>query len=187
MTTINISYKGLTVAYEVIFNTPIGSLKVGDSIFFSVKNEASGIDEEKEFLVVHKGRPSNLYNTTCNGVWLLMKDCCLETKFSDNANNNNYYNSKPYNYLNNFSDLLVDQNIKDAIKTVDIPYFSGGNSEEISSLPVKCFLLGGYEVGLTTALDNSPLLVDGAKLDYFIGDVAGNSTRAATYNGNEAY
>ena len=29
----------------------------------------------REFLVVHQGKPSSLYDESCNGTWLLMKDC----------------------------------------------------------------------------------------------------------------
>ena len=29
----------------------------------------------KEFLVVHQGKPSSIYDDSCNGTWLLMKDC----------------------------------------------------------------------------------------------------------------
>ena len=29
----------------------------------------------KEFIVVHQGKPSSMYDESCNGTWLLMKDC----------------------------------------------------------------------------------------------------------------
>ena len=28
----------------------------------------------RDFIVVHKGKPSGIYDASCDGVWLLMKD-----------------------------------------------------------------------------------------------------------------
>ena len=42
---------------------------VGSTVKLKVNGTA------REFLVVHQGKPSSLYDESCNGTWLLMKDC----------------------------------------------------------------------------------------------------------------
>ena len=49
-------------------NKAISTLAVGSSVYLNV----GGV--RKEFLVVHQGKPSSLYDSSCNGTWLLMKD-----------------------------------------------------------------------------------------------------------------
>ena len=41
---------------------------VGSTVKLKVNGTA------REFLVVHQGKPSSLYDESCNGTWLLMKD-----------------------------------------------------------------------------------------------------------------
>ena len=160
MTTINISYRGLVTEYEVGFNTPISSLLVGDSIYLKV-NEV-----DTKFIIINKGKPSDLYDDSCNGVWLMMEGCCESTEFGSN-NINNYEESYPRRYLGGTFLTLLDQNVRNYIKTVNIPYFSGGNSTSVSNLTVKCFILSGHEVGFIDN-SNSTIPVDGATLEYFV-------------------
>ena len=161
--------------------TTIGTLAVGKTITLNVNGAA------KEFVVVHQGKPSSLYDDSCNGTWLLMKDI-YENRVWQSGNINKYENSDIHAYLNSTFLNLFGSNIKDAVKQVKIPYRKNGgpggtDQSGANGLPTKIFLLSGYEVGWTTS-DNSDLPVDGAKLDYFTASSGGNSKRIANFNGS---
>lgn len=162
-------------------NKAISTLAVGSSVYLNV----GGV--RKEFLVVHQGKPSSMYDASCNGTWLLMKDC-YENRAWHSSNVNKYESSDIHSYLNSTFLNLFDSNIRDAIKQVKIPYRKNGGSDGTdqsgaNGLPCKVFLLSGYEVGWTTS-DNSYFPVDGAKLDYFAASSGGNSKRIANFNGS---
>lgn len=161
--------------------TTIGTATVGKTITLNVNGAA------KEFVVVHQGKPSSLYDDSCNGTWLLMKDI-YENRVWQSGNINKYENSDIHAYLNSTFLNLFGSNIKDAVKQVKIPYRKNGgpggtDQSGATGLPTKIFLLSGYEVGWTTS-DNSDLPVDGAKLDYFTASSGGNSKRIANFNGS---
>lgn len=44
------------------------SLAVGSSVYCNVNGTKT------EFIIVHQSKPSSLYDDSCNGTWLLMKD-----------------------------------------------------------------------------------------------------------------
>ena len=169
---------------EEYTKTTIGTLSVGKTITLNVSGTA------KEFIVVHQGKPSPLYDDSCSGTWLLMQDI-YENRVWQSGNINKYESSDINTYLNSTFLNLFDSSIKDSIKQVKIPYRQGGGSggtdqSGANGLPVKIFLLSGYEVGWTTS-DNSYLPVDGAKLDYFTASSGGNSKRIANFNGSASY
>ena len=142
-----------------------------------------------EFLVVHQGKPSSLYDDSCNGTWLLMKD--IYKTMAWDSSNNDYKNSDVHSYLNGTFLGLLETNIQNAIKQVKIPYRNGTGSggttaSGANGLSTKIFLLSGYEVGWTTS-DDQYFPVDGAKLDYFTASSAGNSKRIANLNGTATY
>lgn len=145
----------------------------------------------KEFLVVHQGKPSSIYDDSCNGTWLLMKDCYVSRAWHS-SNVNKYESSDINTYLNNTFLKLLDSNIQDAIKQVKIPYRQNGGSggtdrNGANGLSTKIFLLSGYEVGFTTS-DNSYFPVDGAKLSYFESGTGSSALnkRIAYLNGSAA-
>lgn len=143
-----------------------------------------------EWLVVHQGLPSSIYDASCDGTWLLMNDI-YEKRVWDSGNINKYESSDIHAYLNNTFLNLFDSNIKDTIKQVKIPYRKNGGSggtdqSGANGLPAKIFLLSGYEVGWTTS-DSSYFPVDGEKLDYFTASSGGNSKRIANFNGSSDY
>ena len=162
-----------------------GSLAVVSSVFTNVNGTKT------EFIVVHQGKPSSLYDDSCNGTWLLMKDV-YENRQWNSSNVNNLENSTIHSYLNSTFLNLFDSNIKDAIKQVKIPYRKNGgsggtNQSGANGLSCKIFLLSGYEVGLTSS-DNQYFPQDGAKLSYFesgTGTSAKNK-RIAKLNGSAA-
>ena len=167
-------------------NKAISSLAVGSSVYLNV----GGV--RTEFLIVHQGLPSSLYDTSCNGTWLLMKDC-YENRAWHSSNVNKYESSDIHSYLNSTFLNLFDSNIRDAIKQVKIPYRKNGGSDGTdqsgaNGLPCKVFLLSGYEVGWTTS-DNGYFPEDGAKLSYFESGTgsSANNKRIAKLNGSAAF
>ena len=164
-------------------STKLSALSVGSTVKLNVNGTA------KEFLVVHQGLPSSLYDSSCNGTWLLMKDI-YEKRVWDSSNND-YKNSDIHAYLNGTFLGLFDSDIQSAIKQVKLPYQNGtGSGGSIASgsngLSTKVFLLGGYEVGWTTA-NGSYFPVDGACLSYFSGTSVTDSKRIAYYGGSAAF
>ena len=141
-----------------------------------------------EWLVVHQGLPSSIYDTSCDGTWLLMKDI-YEKHVWSSSNSNKYESSDIHAYLSSTFLKLFESNIKDAIKQVKIPYRDGGSGGTDQSgangLSCKIFLPSGYEVGWTTS-DNKYFPVDGAKLSYFESGTgaSANNKRVANYNGS---
>lgn len=164
-------------------STKLSALSVGSTVKLNVNGTA------KEFLVVHQGLPSSLYDSSCNGTWLLMKDI-YEKRVWDSSNND-YKNSDIHAYLNGTFLGLFDSDIQSAIKQVKLPYQNGtGSGGSIASgsngLSTKVFLLGGYEVGWTTA-NSSYFPVDGACLSYFSGTSVTDSKRIAYYGGSATH
>lgn len=167
-------------------NAQLGSKAVGSIVKLKVGGVA------KEFIVVHQGKPSGMYDASCDGTWLLMKDI-YENHVWQSENVNKYESSDIYTYLNNTFLNLFDNNIRDVIKQMKIPYRKNGGSggtdqSGANGLPAKIFLLSGYEVGWTTS-DYVHFPVDGAKLDYFEAGTgsAADSKRIANLNGSPAY
>lgn len=162
--------------------TRISDLEIGRSIKLNLNGTPW------EWLVVHQGLPSSIYDTSCDGTWLLMKDI-YTTHVWGSSGNNKYESSDIHAYLNSTFLSLFESNIKDAIKQVKIPYRNGGSSGTDQSgtngLSCKIFLLSGYEVGWTTS-DNQSFPVDGAKLSYFESGTgtSANNKRVANYNGS---
>ena len=61
----------------------------------TVKLEVNGV--ETDFIIVHKGLPSSMYDSSCNGIWLLMKDIYVDRSWD--SSNNDYANSDIHTYL----------------------------------------------------------------------------------------
>ena len=166
-------------------NAKLGTKAVGSIVKLKVNGTA------KEFIVVHQGKPSPLYDESCNGTWLLMKDC-YESRQWHRSNVNKLESSTIHRYLNSTFLNLFDSNIKDAIKQVKIPYRKNGgsggtNQSGANGLSCKIFLLSGYEVGWTSS-DNQYFPQDGAKLSYFESGTgtSANNKRIANLNGSAA-
>ena len=144
-----------------------------------------------EFLVVHQGLPSDIYDASCDGTWLLMKDI-YENRAWNSSDSNVYETSAINTWLNGDFLGLLDSKIQSAIKEAKIPYRSGGGSKGTdqsgaNGLSCKVFLLSGYEVGWTTS-DSSYFPVDGAKLAYFERGTgtSANEKRIASLDGSSA-
>ena len=147
-----------------------------------VKIKVNGAVED--FIVVHQGLPSSIYDDSCDGTWVLLKDIYVTDRFSNNSYNS-YKDSNIHSYLNNTFYDLIDSDIRAAIKQVKIPYWNGkGNRGSLATgsngLSAKIFLLSSYEVG---KLNGYYIPQDGAELDYFESD----STRIAYYSGSAEF
>jgi hypothetical protein len=144
----------------------------------------------RDFIVVQQGKPSSIYDESCNGTWLLMKDL-YESRQWHSSNVNDYANSTIHKWLNNEFLNLIDANIRAQIRQAKIPYRPGsGTSMSVNSgangLSAKIFLLSNIEVGGQT--DWSYMPHDGARLAYFEygTGTSANNKRLAYLNGSAA-
>lgn len=163
----------------------LGDKAVGDI----VKIKEDGVDVE--YIIVHKGKPSDLYDDSCNGVWVLRRRTHSDMTWdgtisihdgSSSVHYNDYENSSIKKWLNNEFVNLIESEIKASIKTVKIPYRKGSGSSTTvqtgaNGLRCKVFLLSYNEVG---RYPSSSYPNDGTALNYFSGD--SKSTRKASAN-----
>ena len=169
--------------WQVASGTPIGNVDVGDII--QMRENLVPVD----YIVVHQGLPSSMYDASCNGTWLLRKDIA-ENRVWDSGNSNVLENSDIHSYLNNTWINRYDTDIRNAIKQVKIPYRQNGGSggtdrSGSNGLSCKIFLLSGKEVGWDSS-DDQYFPNDGAKLSYFLDGTgsSANSKRVAKLNGS---
>ena len=162
-----------------------GSLSVGDITQLNVNGVA------KNFIVVHQGNPgSSLYDSSCDGTWLLMEDIYeIDSWRNDDYN---IYDASNVKFDCGAFKSELDSAVQAAIKSVKIPYVdgtgSGGNiASGANGLSAEVFLLSGYEVGFTTS-NNQSFPVDGAKLDYFESGSGATvaAKRIAKFNGSNS-
>lgn len=159
----------------------LSSKAIGSTIKLKVNGSA------RNFIVVHQGKPSSVYDDSCNGTWLLMQDI-YENRAWHSSNTNDYANSTIHSYLNSTFLNLFESNIKNAIKQVKLPYRKGsGTSTTVTSgsngLSAKIFLLSATETSFDFGYMPSG---EGAELAYFKGcaDNSSDSKRVAYLNGS---
>ena len=133
------------------------------------------------YLVVHQGNPdAGLYDASCEGTWLLRNEIVTMISYGSTQF---YANSRMPSYLN--PDIAgtplfgLDEKIKNAMKTVKIPYHAstGDIMSGANGLSCRAFLLSPREYGD----DNYLMPADGVTLDYFKG--GGTANRIAYYEG----
>ena len=145
------------------------SLSVGTSVYLKYN------ENYEEFLVIHQGNPnSSIYDSSCNGTWLLKRNCfgTSESGYPYSSNSYNYSTSYMHSsYLNDvFNDLgNQEQNI---IKQVKIPYcqdeniFLGSNG-----LSTQLFLLSITEIFGNVSNDYAATPDLGSQLKFFEDNV----------------
>lgn len=163
--------------------TSAGDIDVGATVKINENGQAV------DYLVVHQGLPSDIYDASCEGTWCLRKDIA-ERRVWDSGNSNVLESSDIHSYLNNTWINRYDTDIRNAIKQVKIPYRQNGGSggtdrNGANGLSCKIFLLSGKEVGWDSS-DNQYFPNDGAKLSYFLDGTgsSANQKRVATLNGS---
>ena len=157
-----------------------GTLAVGSTVKLMESGAAV------EYIVVNQGIPSNsnLYDSSCDGTWLLRK--AFHSSRQWNGSYVNKYESSAINAWLNGDFLTSLGNAKQKILQVKIPYRKNGgsggtNQSGANGLSCKIFLLGGYEVGFTTS-NSGYFPVDGAKLSYFeVGTGASAEAKRIAY------
>lgn len=162
----------------------LGDVAVGETVRLNVSGVAT------EFIVVNQGKPSDLYDDSCEGTWLLMKDIEQGSTWNNsNDSGNSYGSSAVHRYLNSTFLGTLDAGIQSVVIQAKIPYVNGtGSGGSVASgsngLSAKVFLLSGYEVGFTTS-DDSRFPIDGSKLSYFLSGsgTSANNKRIAYLNG----
>ena len=138
-----------------------------------------------EYLVVNQGIPSNssLYDASCDGTWLLRKDCLAEQYWGSSLLFQNIVIETwlDNDFFNTFG--TVEQA---AIKQVKIPYctsaITGSVVSGVNGLIRKIFFLSAVEMGS----NETEHPIDGSKLSYFeLGtDTYANNKRIAYLDSN---
>lgn len=125
----------------------------------------------QDYIVVHQGLPSSMYNSSCNGTWLTRQTIPAEVEWGHNKHSYKSSGLKPY--MDEWPNVYA-ADIKEYIKQVTIPC----NPDPISCI---AFPLSSFELGRTTVMnDETP--PDGAVLSYFSGPDA-QQHRIFIYNG----
>lgn len=156
------------MANTMIKNASIGTVvkaKIGGAIY--------------EFIIVQQGIPSSgNYDSSCNGTWLMLKNCVNKTKYSSTSQL--YVDSAAKIFLEDSVYWQIENGLRGVIKTVKIPYsylqdsvYSGSNG-----LEVKIFLPSAAELGFSTSSNYNQ---EGGALSYF----SNNEDRISKYNGVE--
>lgn len=159
--------------------TPLGSHAVGSIVYVAV----GGV--RTPWIVVEQGCPSPMYDASCDGTWLLFKDVYSSKQWSKTVKND-YSLSSIRAYMDSTFLSSIDQNVRNVIKDVRIPYRPGGGSSTsvnsgANGLRCKVFLLSAAEVNL--GFNNRPK--EGVWLKYFMNCSAAGADdlRVANYNG----
>lgn len=155
--------------------TKLQDMDIGSIVQLNVGGVATN------FIVVHQGKPSSVYDNSCDGTWLLIEN--IYTKRAWDSTDNDYENSDIHTYLNDTFLGLLDKSIQNAALQAKIPYTKGtGNGTVLTGsngLSTKIFLLSATELGL----ENNYINVEGAVLDYFNG--ISDSDRVRIYSGSK--
>ena len=129
------------------------------------------------FVIVHHGKPSDSYDDSCDGTWLMINDCFSLEQYGESPN----YKDSYINIVMNREIIKIFENgLKGVVKPVKIPYTndSGTVMSGSNGFATNLFLLSATEVGLTV----SDFQAEGAALDYFADGSSEN--RIANYNGS---
>lgn len=139
-----------------------GNLVIGATVKLMENSVAT------DFIVVQQGLPGSMYDSSCDGCWLLRK-ICPETRVWASSGSSSYPSSDIFAWLNGgyFNTLgSIEQSL---IKEIKLPYVSANGLTAYSGTDgvlTKVFLLGSKEIGVSQS-DSIYASNDGAKLDYF--------------------
>ena len=159
------------MAQERIGNKAVGSLvkiREGDAL--------------AEYRIVHQGKPSSLYDASCDGTWLL-REALLENRQWHTSAVNKYESSAVHSFLNGEFLNTIQADIRAKIKQIKLPYRknggnTGSNQSGANGLSCRVFLPSSYELGIK---DQSGVPADGACLSYFTGLSNNSETKRTAY------
>lgn len=159
----------------------LGSKNVGDIV--KIRENGALVD----FLVVHKGIPSNVYDASCDGVWVMRKVLYGEWTDVQHIHSGNYATGTVRSWMENTYYNMLDASVRAGVRYVKMPYnYVSGGSENYatgaSGVPAHCFLLAQKE--LNTQNDDR----GGATLSYFAPahPAQGSTLRVAKDSGGKS-
>lgn len=147
----------------------LNSYSVGDVV--KVKGQGTTLWPDAEYIVVHKGLPSDKYDASCEGVWLLRKNAPQQKSNWGlwNGTLAPYQQSEMHEYLSSvYFYNAYSQAVQALIVQAKIPVncVDSDFNFSIGVLATRCFLLHTGETGWNSSITFP-------KLDYFLsGDTA---------------
>ena len=135
----------------------------------------------KNYAVVHKGKPSDIYDESCDGIWVLKDEIDSGDRGVWSANKSSSLGQADITKFMSAYEDRFDDFIKNAIKTVKVPYIKGSLSYTgENGFECRVFALGAAEVGQVFSDERT----DGSVLDYFSDSEVSPYKRTAFYANN---
>lgn len=134
--------------YDIRFGTPVEEIAVGTSVYMNV----NGV--RKEWIIVHQGKPADLYDDTCFGTWVMLKDIYASVSrgtsyyyFGTRGFDGQWHSPCQHDtYLTDTFFPLLDTEIQGIVKTANIPDISYRSTYDVTA-PRKIFLASWGELG----------------------------------------
>lgn len=145
----------------------LGNIAVGTILHL----QESGVYQD--YIVVHQGLPSSMYDASCNGTWLTRKN--ISSNVTWGRNNYFYPQSELKTYMDEWVEVY-ESSMLPYIHEAKIPYYNGWIFSGSNGLPATVFPLSASEIG-------DSRIQDGAVLSYFSGSSA-QRNRIFNYNGS---
>ena len=145
----------------------LGNIAVGTVLHL----QESGVYQD--YIVVHQGLPSSMYDASCNGTWLTRKN--ISSNVTWGRNNYFYPQSELKTYMDEWVEVY-ESSMLPYIHEAKIPYYAGWIFSGSNGLPATVFPLSASEIG-------DSRIQDGAVLSYFSGSSA-QRNRIFNYNGS---
>ena len=144
--------------------TYLGNVAVGSTVKIPEN------DVPVEFLVVNQGKPSNEYDNSCDGTWLLRKDIHSKRAWNSGWSIKKYNQSSINTFLNGTYLNSIREDIREKIQTAKIKYLNNYDNpwQYTATMETKVFLLSVDEVW-PYPLDEYWKYGDGYPLEYFYG------------------
>lgn len=165
--------EGAFVSATPVAGIPVGELAVGSII----KINESGAPIE--YMVVNQGLPGSMYDSSCDGTWVLRQNVSGDTQW-DSGPQGKFQDSSIYNYMNNTFYSYFDSSTQDHIKQINIYAITGNSWGTLGQVPCKIFPLSTTELGLI----GLPYQNEGAQLNYFESGTGSEATSKRASNGD---
>ena len=173
----------LPIDAEDVTVTTLGALGVGSTFTIPV----GGVPTE--FIVVHHGKPSAMYDDSFNGGTICLMRDVLPNRQWHSSNVNDYANSTIHAWLNGDFYNTIDASVRGQMRQVRVPYRVGSSGSTVNSgasgLLCRVFLPSFYELSGGSTVN---VATDGAVWTHFSGieNTGGSARRAANRSGSAA-